>query len=202
MKKLSVLIALGLLVALVSSVSAQIVPNSVPPLGAVPGVWNVAGIIGGGTWTARVSWQIATPVAGFNDYWYKVDALTGDTLKSSTIDVNPGLIQNIAGVYQFGQIDALGNNPGQSWGAEPVVLGDTSVRWSTQGGLFNGLVAGETEYYWLRSPWPAGPTNLTLQDGTVAQIKVPGPAPVPEPASMALVAFGLSAVAGLRKRAR
>lgn len=198
-------------VALAAPAFAQIVPNGLPPAEGLPGSWTAAAPIfpTPEKWSASVSWAITTPSPGISTYWYKVDHLGGgplsppiQPLKSSTLDVDPMYVQVISGVYQFGSYELSPPNvAGQSWGADVVVSGDTSLRWSTQGGIFNTLSSGETIYLWVRSDKPAAMVNLTLQDGTIAQTKVPGPAPVPEPMSMALVGLGLAAIGGLRRKA-
>jgi hypothetical protein len=190
---------------------AQIVPNGLPSGEALPGAWTAAAAVfpTPEKWSASVSWAITNPSAGLYTYWYKVDhtgagPLSPPTqpLKSSTVDIDPSYVQQLAGVYQFGSYEIVPPNlAGQSWGADPVSASDTAIRWSTQGGLFNTLTANESIYLWVRSTAPAVDLNLTLQDGTVAQTKVPGPGPVPEPMSMALVGVGLAAVGALRRKA-
>lgn len=201
-------------IAVAVPASAQIFPNTLPPGEAViPAVWTPAAALTPTStrWEAKVSWAITTPVAGVSTYWYKVEHLglpLGGTppvqsLKSSTLDVDPALLLVTGPTVHFGQLDDAGNAPGQSWAAEPVGLGDTSIRWSWYAGLagLNQLTAGETVYLWVQSSAPTGWVNITLQDGTIGQTKVPGPAPVPEPMTMALVGLGLGVVGGLRKKA-
>ncbi len=223
MKMKTVIKGMNCLAALAVAVPsfAQIVPNGLPSGEGLPNAWTVSAAVFPvpEKWSASVSWAITNPSDGLYTYWYKVDH-TGagplsppiQPLKSSTVDIDPSYVQQINGVYQFGSFEGPfdpvykpANDPGQSWAADPVSSSDTAIRWSTHAGLFNSLTANETIYLWVRSTAPAVDLNLTLQDGTVAQTKVPGPGsgpgPVPEPMSMALVGVGLAAVGALRRKA-
>lgn len=200
------ILALAALAVAAVPVSAQLTANALPSGEVLPGVWTAAAPVFPvpSQWAANVSYAVTNPTPGVYTYWYQIQHTGGSvapiqTLKSSTLNLSPTLVQDVAAVKQFGQFD-LG--PGQSWAAEAIYPGDSTLRWShlATGGL-NQLASGETIYLWLRSQHaPATLVNLTLQDGTVAQTQVLGPAPVPEPMSMALVGLGLSAVAGLRRR--
>lgn len=187
-------------------VSAQLTANALPGGEVLPGLFTPAAAVFPvpTQWAANVSYAVTNPVAGLYTYWYKVDHVGGSVapiqvLKSSTLNLDPAFVQDIAAVEQFGQYDP---GPGQSWAAEALFPGDSTIRWSISGAPgMNALASGDTIYLWLRSTYAPGQMlNITLQDGTVAQTKVLGPAPVPEPMSMALVGIGLSAVAGLRRR--
>lgn len=204
--------------ALAAPAMAQVVANALPapPPEGLPGVWNPAAPImpTPGKWSATVSWQITNPVPGPSGaagtiwtYWYKIDHTGGgplsppiQALKSSTLDLDPVWVYQMAGVYQFGQFEG---GPGQSWAAETVLPTDSTLRWSHRAvaGL-DTLTAGETIYLWVRSNYqPGNWVYLTLQDGTIAQTLVPAPSPIPEPATMALAGMGLAAIGGLRRRA-
>lgn len=202
------ILCLALAACLAAPAMAQITANSGPGVEGLPAAalfTAAAPVFPVPTqWSATVSYAVTNPTPGLYTYWYKVDHLGGavapiQSLKSSTLNLDPSFVQDIGGVLQFGQLD-LG--PGQSWAAEALYPGDSTIRWSIGGAQgMNALTTGNTIYLWMRSTYAPGKMiNLTLQDGTVGQTRVLGPTPVPEPMSMALVGIGLSAIAGLRRK--
>lgn len=199
---------------------AQIVPNGLPAGYAVPSMWTAAGPLSPQPPrdTAQVFWAYELK-AGVYTYWYRVDHLgpgpsSGnpaiiDNIASAALGVDPSLIVQKNGVYQFGQNDTAQNRPGQSWAAELVNAQDTSIGWGWQGNAaYNQVQPYETELLWLQSPY--GPTSVTFsldvpepcQCGRAYTtiVKGPGTPPVPEPASMALAAVGLTVVGYVRRR--
>jgi len=206
------LAALALL-AVALPAGAQIIANQLPPGEVVlPAVWTPSAALNPvpEKWAAGVSWAITATAPGVNTYWYKVDHLGGgplsppvQVLKSATVDMLPILINydNVQSKYLFGQYEVVAPGNGLSWVAQTVQANDSTVRWqyANNGQPWDTLSNGETIYLWVQSAYPGTMVNITLQDGTIGQTKVPAPAP--EPMSMALVGLGLSAVAGLRRKA-
>lgn len=152
--------------------------------------------------TAGVSYAVATAAGAPGDYfyWYRVNAknfvLPADSIGRITVNLNTALIKTVGPVLQFGQYENGGV------GANSLVAGPiTPVKLSwdaTPNG--DGLFAGETTYLWLVSTYPGGvPVSMQLIDGGVGTARVVAPAP--EPISMVLAGLGLTAIAGLRRRA-
>lgn len=205
MTRKGLFLAFALTMAVVAPVCAQITANALPPLEGLPAVWTPAAPVFPvpSQWAATVDYTATNPQPGVWTYWYRIQHAGGavlplQVLKSSTLNLDPAFVQMVGPTLQFGQFDP---GVGQSWAAEALFPGDSTLRWSFSAvpGL-NALSPGETIYLWVRSPFGPGPmVNLTLQDGSIAQTKVLGP-PVPEPVSLALVGIGLSAVAALRRK--
>ncbi len=167
--------------------SAQFLPRTLPGgTELVPEVWQDVETVVTGAWTARVSQAITEPGPGLYTYWYRIEHVQGHGLRSATLNISLDAVEQVVvhndwtgdyWVLNFGETDS---NVGQIWGPEPVLPGFPALRYSTQGGIFAGLLPGDTAYLWVRSTAGPGNTQLTLQNGMVATVEVLGPV-VPEP---------------------
>ncbi len=215
-KSLWIVASVAAMAAVAGASEAQIVPNSVPAGYTVPTLWSESPPLfpQPQQYYARVFWTYELR-GGMYTYWYRIDHMGAgpfsgnpaviQNIKSATLNVDPLLLKKVGNVYQFGQMDAPYDLPGQSWAAESVLPGDSTIRWSWQNNpAYNQLQPHECEIMWLQSPYGPVNMNLSLQDGIAANAQVCGPGvpPVPEPASMALAAVGLTVVGGLRRRRR
>jgi hypothetical protein len=191
---------------------AQVLTNSLPS-GMTPAefaalVWSSSQTVLGldnfnnTKFTASVSYAIGSIAANPGDYayFYKVNAqsfaLPGDSIGRVTVNFDTSLVKSVGPVLQFGQYEN-GGNGGNSLVAGPVT--PVKLSWdATPNG--DGLFGGETTYLWLVSTYPGGiPVSMQLIDGGVGTARVVAPAP--EPVSMVLAGLGLTAIAGLRRRA-
>jgi len=191
---------------------AQVLTNSLPS-GMTPAefaalVWSSSQTVLGldnfnnTKFTASVSYAIGSIAANPGDYayFYKVNAqsfaLPGDSIGRVTVNFDTSLVKSVGPVLLFGQYEN-GGNGGNSLVAGPVT--PVKLSWdATPNG--DGLFGGETTYLWLVSTYPGGiPVSMQLIDGGVGTARVVAPAP--EPVSMVLAGLGLTAIAGLRRRA-